>query len=170
MSDSEWGTFNEALMLLASHNLSDIEDALDDAISKGAVRRRGNCACDDIMADQTIPQLSGKSKYQTVESVVSDGRCEINLHDVLAWARDLGFDTATTRATETRGRKIQKDWDAFWLAVCVELHDGGLAKTQAKFIDRVYARLNYKSAAETPGKTETEKRISQLYKALGLSR
>jgi hypothetical protein len=87
---------------------------------------------------------------------------EYSLPDLRKWLENL---SPTVISGAKRGRKASYDWDAAWAFMCGVVHNYGLPKRQSEMVQKVQGWFSNKYDKE-PSRSEIEKRVSLLYKAV----
>lgn len=65
------------------------------------------------------------------------------------------------------GAPPKYDWDGFWVEACRRIHDDGIPPTQAAMVRDLLGWFDDKCAA-VPDESTVKKKVSKLWKALGL--
>ena len=67
-------------------------------------------------------------------------------------------------AVATGGRPPKWDWEAFWVRLCVMIHNDGVPETQAELVRKLQDWFG-KTQGDMPHESEIKKRVSKLFRA-----
>lgn len=87
---------------------------------------------------------------------------------VLEQARQVAAHAAPSVSTESRvapgGRPQKWDWDAFWVRLCLIIHNDGIPETQAELVRKLQDWFGT-THGDMPHESDIKKRVSKFFRA-----